>query len=219
MGRCFGHSLVQGIESLSDCAVIGSTLCRLAPLINKNLTEPAKGDQPEKSLRWRCTLEVTHLVPRPLDQNLQFFEFPDISAFEDSTLIEDDLDAVPLTKEQDEEMSSLMMVSVKEAKAPVSSVEERLAKLEEQLASEQRARALLESKVVALEHRVAQLQDDVLHLTPQPKSPTSQSLVQIAIGRQRGKSGSGAASDADTPELPPRQPRLTVAGRTTGGNK
>ncbi len=212
---------MQGIESLSDCAVIGSTLCRLSPLLKRGLIEsnvpPIKVDGgAEKSLRWRCTVQVAHFTNE--EQQLQFFQFPDVSNTEDSTLIEDDLETtVQQNKEQEAEVDALLkMAPAAEVKPPKSELELRLAALEDKFLQEQKTKLALEARIVALEAKVAQLQDEVVHGT-QPKSPTttSQSLMQIAIGRQRGKSGSGAASDADTPELPPRNPRLG-ATRTTG---
>jgi hypothetical protein len=226
MGRCFGHSLCSGIDSLSDCAIVGSTLCRLAPLLNKDLfrdnVEKKKSDAAEKgSVRWRCTVEVRHLPhTKEEEQHLQYFQFPDVSSFEDSILIEDDTEQFVAKQGVKVEHSVVAEVAkqlavVEEAKqvdVPFSeSVLERLERLESQLVAERKLR-------VALEARVQQLQEELLHYM-QPKSPT-QSLVQaLHIGRQRAKSGSGHTSEVDTPELPPRNPRVAIAKSTGSGHK
>jgi hypothetical protein len=62
----------------------------------------------------------------------------------------------------------------------------------------------------AAQARGAAQLEELCHALPPPRSPGAQRELPILIGRQRTKSG--ASSDAEGPELPPRSPRGGLTG-------
>ncbi len=198
IGRCFGHSLCSGLDSLSDCALVTTTLVKLAPLIGKGLREQSsrRSRSTPAAAQWRCTLELASAVT--LETQEVFFQFPDVT---DSTLMEAaDLDNLS-PRDNEDYCVAVSSPPPPAAVAVVLTLEQRVALLETALLEER-------SQRLALEGRVAHLQDEVAHLAQShaTKSPSTQrdTLLQaIQIGRQRTKSAaSDCESGVNTPELP-----------------
>ena len=205
LGRCFGHSMCGGLDSLADCALVTTTLVKLAPFIAEGLSAgPRTSPQPKApAARWRCTLELPSAVT--LETREVFFQFPEI---QESVMVDDEEameNLSPRRREADEEPVE---------RAAPATLEQRVEVLEAALEAERGRRMAAEARLAAVEagqaRSAAQL-EEVWYVLMHPKSPGAL-RDPIQIGRQRTKSNS---SDADVPELPPKSPR---GGHTLGRN-